>query len=176
MHGPVTRTLRLPLIVLSLVTVAWAGHLAFVSASMPERVATHFGLGGIPNGWMSRSGFVEFSVIIVLVVSLVLIGAAWLVRKLPVSLVNMPNRDYWLAPERREEASRRMLRYMLWLLSGMVAFFAAINQLLFQANSMSAPRLDESHLVAVVAVFLLGMLVSIVRLFSLFALPRQSGR
>ena len=53
----------------------------------------------------------------------------------PVSFINLPHRDYWLAPERRRATSAVMLRFGLWLACLMVLFFTALYGLVVQANS-----------------------------------------
>jgi len=57
--------LRTPLLTLG---ALWVGLAAFVWSTadqQPERVGIHFGLGGNPNAWMSRSshaGFMGFAI------------------------------------------------------------------------------------------------------------------
>lgn len=78
------------------------GFMVFgIESALPERVATHFGADGAPNGWMSREGFATSMLAMVLVPVAFLQGIGLLIGRLPTSLFNLPNRDYWLADERR---------------------------------------------------------------------------
>jgi hypothetical protein len=45
-----------------LVGITYAIRLRLSSDSLPSRIATHFDLHGAPNGWMSKSGFMTFSI------------------------------------------------------------------------------------------------------------------
>ena len=97
------RALRTPAVLLILLI---SGFLLFVNqtASMlPERLATHFGAGGQPNGWMSRSGYTTFISLFGVALPLFVIVICFLCRFLPAWTVNIPNREYWLSPERHSQ-------------------------------------------------------------------------
>ncbi len=66
----------------------------------------------------------------------------WLARNVP-QLVNMPNRDYWLADSRREATLTRMRGSMAWMELLMLALLAGIHaQVLLQFRSIElAPAL-----------------------------------
>lgn len=90
----------------------WLLQLVFIAMAapwLPEQV-------GDPGKTMSRSGFVA----LMLAMSVYLPwqcteGVVWLVRRLPPALINLPNKDYWLAPERREATLRLLGDHMRWL-------------------------------------------------------------
>src|SRR2546427_7634657 len=42
-------------------------------------------------------------------------GLGYVVRFLPVNSINIPNRNYWLAPERRVVTFDFLFRHLLWL-------------------------------------------------------------
>lgn len=132
-------------------------------------MASHFGAGGAPNGWMSRSSFAWFSILPVSVVLFVTFIVPLLVAKLPPSLINLPNKDYWLAPERKDEAMRRFGVRMEWLGVLLLAFLAIVYELVFQANLTRTGLANGPFIVALVAYLLLNVLwiVSLIRAFSL---------
>jgi uncharacterized membrane protein len=53
------RNLLLP-IVLALCLLVFLIAVATSYPALPERVASHFGIDGQPNGWMSRDGEIDF--------------------------------------------------------------------------------------------------------------------
>lgn len=161
-----------PVALVDLLALA-AGQLAYVVPELSERIATHFCAGGNPNGWMTRTGFVFFEVALVGFMVAVMIGAALLARVLPGRFINIPNRDYWLAPERRHEAASRLLGHMLWLACWAVALFVAVNHLVFAANRVEGcPRLSEKAFIVLLAAALVGLVVWIARMFVLFRRTR----
>src|SRR2546423_1804970 len=109
------RALRAPVVVLLLFVAAAAIDYALYLRLMPDRVATHFSGAGLPNGWMSRRQLALFDVGLLGFLLLLLIGLGLLGRFLPPTLINVPHRDYWFAPERRRESADRLFRHVLWL-------------------------------------------------------------
>src|SRR4051812_2843603 len=97
-----SRTPRtLPLSLCWLMFVASAGRLAFVFDALPVRLASHFDISGQPNGYQARGGFALTSISLQLFLIALFTSLPWLLQRLPNQLINMPNRDYWLAPQRR---------------------------------------------------------------------------
>jgi uncharacterized membrane protein len=129
--------------------IAIFGYAAFLVgmaatyARLPERVASHFGANGVANGWMSREGYVWFMVGVVTFVSLTMLAAFGSVRFLPSGIVNIPRRDYWLAPEHRDETARTLLHYGLLLVGLNSLFFLALHLLVAAANEAQPPKLSN---------------------------------
>src|SRR5580692_11121933 len=72
-------------------------------ALLPERLASHFGASGLPNGWMTKPQFFIAYALVFLPALFVefLVGRS--VAKKPADKLRLPNKEYWLAPERRAE-------------------------------------------------------------------------
>ena len=167
---------RAPLATLAALLVVWWLHMRHFLQRLPDRIATHFGTAGVPNGWMSREALGTFDLVFLAFVLTVVIGSAYLIRFLPVSLINVPHRDYWFAPERRRQSHARMFVHTLWLACLMVAFLIAVNQLIFVANLRPGPPHLRSRDFFVVPVgFLLAVIAWAVRLFRLFPRPPASA-
>jgi len=102
---------------------------------LPDAMASHFGPSGRPNAFMSKEGFF-------LVMALIgggsvasLFAAPTLIRHLPSSLINLPNREYWLAnDERREVAIDRVAGLVGWVGAATAALLAVTIELAMQAN------------------------------------------
>jgi uncharacterized membrane protein len=134
--------------------------MAFVwstSSELPPVVASHFGASGSADGFTPRSSYVG--------IMLVLLGAvALLIGFLPFVLtrqggagLNLPNRQYWLAPERREETFRFLRLHGLVFASLFVAFFAYVHWLVVQANQLTPPLLSTSAIITALVVFFTGV-------------------
>lgn len=106
-----------PLGILALILIllyqCFLGCWVWSGSQLPERVATHFNGSGEPNGWMSRSAHQEFMLIFGLAFPMVIVLLCYASRFLPRGLVNIPHREYWLAPERRAETSNYLLGHSL---------------------------------------------------------------
>lgn len=121
---------------------------------LPARVAVHFGPGGAPDGWASSltSTSIMLGVQSLLFLGLYLVPR-WLAR-VPSRWVNLPHRDYWLAPERRAQALSRLSDH-LWRYGTALFLFQLVAGLLtLQANLSDPVRLNEPLFLAALFVFL----------------------
>ncbi|EEF58812.1 DUF1648 domain-containing protein [Pedosphaera parvula] len=149
---------RVPAILLLLAYVSFLICLFATESKLPLQVATHFNGGGRPDGWMTRLMFLKFMGIFGFMFPLLIVGINFLIRFLPQSSFNMPNRGYWMAPERRPQTFRFFLDHSLWLALFAAMFVAFIYLLVLQANLSMPPKLSLLPLLLSMAAFLLGLL------------------
>ena len=133
-----------------------------VSGQLPERVASHFGAGGAADGWMTRGGYLRTFAWIVAGTSALFAACAWFTPRIPSGGVNLPERDYWLAPERRGQTNRRIQDYLLGMAAATNVLYLAMLQLTVVANAMAEPRLGPAFWVTM-AVYMGFVLVWTVR-------------
>jgi len=124
------------------------------AAVLPALVATHFGAGGAPNGWQSRSAFLTTEVVLLAVSLLVAFGVPRLIGSLPPSMINVPNKEFWLAPERRDQTVGFFKVQFAWFGCAFMAFLLVVNELVFAANQTSPRHLNGSHFTAALVAFL----------------------
>jgi uncharacterized membrane protein len=74
----------------------------------PAQMAAHFNIEGNPDRFVSRAEFFWFEIQTMLIVLGVSVVPQLLFLVLPASLINLPNREYWLAEEHREETLNRL--------------------------------------------------------------------
>ena len=151
--------------------VALAAAVAFIwltSRGLPPVVASHFGASGAADGFMPRGGYAWFMTALAAVVPSLLVFLPERALRHPKARINLPHRDYWLAPERREAtidhlcANARRMGY--WL----IAFLVYVHWLVVEANRTTPPTLDSTWFIAGLVGFALGMLMSIVGIFRRF--------
>lgn len=90
-------------------------HLAAYYPSLPDRVPSHFDAHGVADGWMSKDAFVLTMTAVYALTGGFFVILAQALPSIPTSMINVPNREYWLAPERRAkslgELARRLTRF-----------------------------------------------------------------
>ena len=123
------------LAVLSVVQAAW------LQFHLPALVATHFNAAGQVDGWMSRAYFLRYELSFTVGTFAVFVALAFLAAVLPAGLVNLPHKDYWLAPERSADTRRRLAGMILASGCGAEAFFIFLHQQLYLANQRADHRL-----------------------------------
>jgi len=160
------RRLFLPLFI-ALAATALA-FIALSAGALPERVASHFGPGGVANGWMTRGGYLA---IVALGAALLPLLAVVLISALPRAfprLANIPNRDYWFAPE-RQEATLATLDGFGWAFALLLTlFFAGMHWTILDANASVPPRLAEAPVHGLVIGFAILLAAWIVTLLVRF--------
>jgi uncharacterized membrane protein len=109
-------------------------HMAYYYPLLPDKMASHFGPSGKADGWMSKVSFMIFYLVLVTVFSLMWAGMGWLLQKTPNDMINLPNKEYWLAPERREQTIARMSRQLATFGIATIAFLIATMHTTFLAN------------------------------------------
>ncbi|MCE0523280.1 MAG: DUF1648 domain-containing protein [Methylacidiphilales bacterium] len=124
----------IPLTALAICYVLFFGYVFSSYGDMPAKVASHFDIEGRPNGWMSREVCVGFTLGLGILVPVFVVGMMAGAGRIPVSFINLPHRDYWLAPERRQAALAVLRIYSLWLACMTVLFATGLHWLIVQAN------------------------------------------
>jgi len=109
-------------------------QLLYNYTSLPDQMATHFDAGGVANGFMPLQKFALFHMGFVMVLSGLFYLTGWMVSKVPPSLVNIPNKKYWLAPERVKTTMQRLRNdvALMGLFAGLFAM--AIDNLVMDTN------------------------------------------
>jgi uncharacterized membrane protein len=123
---------------------------------LPLRVASHFDFQGNANGWMDRTLFLVMMVLVGLLMPGMALLLTVLLRWVPDSQINLPNREYWLSPERRAETIAEIPRRFLWLSCWTLVFLLGIHVFVVDANQQ-----DPMHLSSAIWIWLAIYLVSI---------------
>jgi hypothetical protein len=130
------KALLAPLVALALLGIVVAVDWAYYAPRLPPRVAAHIGPSGQADQWADRDEFLSGSLGGLMTIPLIILAIGLLtflaVRFLPVMLVNLPRKDYWLAtPRRRTEAAVVCLAFLLWFLFalGAMVYFGGLHAL-----------------------------------------------
>ena len=119
-------------------------HLAVYYPMLPERVASHFGADGKADGWMTKSQFAIFYVGMTSFMTLLFLGIGKLIEVTPDELINLPNKEYWLAPARRAATLAAFSEEMAWFGVAIVGFLISVMHLSFQATLSGTNRLENT--------------------------------
>ena len=156
--------------VLLLVLVVAGGFVWLTSGDLPPVVASHFGPGGNANGLMGRGTYTAFMLAVVVAAPALVGFSGQLVRVLPLQLVNLPNKQYWLAPQRRAATLESLSSMSVPFALVLVVFLCFVHWLVVQANAVQPARLQEGPLFVGLAVF------GVATVLWLFTLFRRFGR
>lgn len=152
-----------------------AGLLQFVKyfPLLPDRMASHFAASGAANGWMTKSQFLLTYAIILLPALFV---EFWLHRRIaatPEKRLNLPNKQYWLAPERRAETFAYFEKFFAWYGCAFLLLEISAMGLAMRANFQSPPRMPAVPIVSAIAAFLVFNVVWIVGMLRRFSRTKK---
>jgi serine/threonine-protein kinase len=137
---------RLPLTIFALLLVGFFGYLALSAGQLPLSVATHFDAEGNPNQWMSRGTHLKSLAFFGFLVPVGELGLFYSMRFFSAKRVNIPNRDFWLAPERREATMLYVFNHGIWLASITVVFMGLLQWSMYdQCQCHTASPLGTLH-------------------------------
>ena len=101
---------------------------------LPPQIATHFDSQGRADGFGGRWSFAALFGGLILGATILYWGLPALLRNLPISLINLPNREYWLAPERKDQTIESMSVFLYELGFFTNLLIGAIAAVLYHAN------------------------------------------
>ncbi len=165
------RTMRIPLIVF---VALWLGFIAWVnwtSGALPQTVPSHFNAAGVPDGWMNKSAYLVFIQVLGLCLPLAIPVVGGLCTLLPDWMINLPHKDYWLAPERRTETRFYIIRQSLWVSCLILLLIAGAHQLTVTASHTQPAHLPMQFFWPLLAGFVVAILVWLVVFLRHFSRP-----
>ena len=151
--------LVVPIAVLALSYALFFGCVAATYGDLPPEIASHFDFHGNPDGWMNRGVGIGVMIAVAIIVPAIVIGSMAGAGHIPVSFINLPHRDYWLAPERRQSALAALLRYSIWFAALNVLLLTGLHWLTVEANLHGGSHLNMSNLAILLALYLVGTAV-----------------
>ncbi|MFM7071882.1 MAG: hypothetical protein ACKO38_08845, partial [Planctomycetota bacterium] len=91
-----------------------------------------------------------------------------------VALINIPHRDYWLAPERRRESLAFLNRELAGIALAVAWFMAAVSHLSFEANIAGGP-LSTGAMLGLLGVYMTVVLGIVGRILWRFRAPQRNA-
>ena len=140
----IVQSLRRAMILVAVFSVI---QVALQAPYLPTRIAVRFNAAGLPVGFSSAQTFATINLVIIAIILmafLILPGAMARRRQLRWRL---PNREYWLASERREKTIDYLQRQFLWYGIVTLLLLMAVFQLVVDANRHTPALLDSTRLV-----------------------------
>jgi hypothetical protein len=116
-------------------------HVALVwhhGTTLPARVATHFNLQGLANGWQTRGDFLLWASLGPIAMGLFVVVVIGLCLKFPRAW-NLPHKAYWTAPEQLPQARAFLLAWAFWLAALLLLSTGLLLQGVLQVNLGAVP-------------------------------------
>lgn len=127
--------------------------------SLPSVVASHFIAGGAANGFMPRAIYLRFIIAFLVGLPLLIALLTGITSLLPARFINLPHREYWLAPERYADTLAYLRRHGVHFGVMLAIFFCFVHWLVVQANAHHPPLFPEPLFFIGMAAFLVGLVI-----------------
>lgn len=109
------------------------GQALYYYPLLPDTVAAHFGPSGKADGWMTKDVSIAVDVGLFVFMT-VLFSSISIFIKNAKSGINVPNKEYWLAPERREETVQYMVSTLNTIGIVVLCFLLMMFEITYRAN------------------------------------------
>jgi serine/threonine-protein kinase len=150
--------------------------IVFISSTvseLPLTVASHFDGAGRANAFMSRSGYARFMLCFAVGVPCIVVGVLTAVYSRATDF-KLPNRDYWLAPERIDRTRTFLTAHGVWFGSLLVVLSCFVHWLEIAANREQPPHLSNALFAGVMVAFLVATAAWVVALLFAFRRPSRA--
>ena len=162
-------------VILILLLFAVIIQCSYYYVKLPDTLASHFGKGGNPDSWSSKTEY--FAVILVAYgfgIGSVVFGFFILpscIKYFPDSMISLPNKDYWLAPERREKTFRDLRPMIDWMGIMTIAFIVGVMQIVFRSSLPDVQHFSIEIFLVLVGLYAAYSIVWGIRLYRRFSKP-----
>jgi hypothetical protein len=108
---------------------------------------------------MRASDYVTFIISFGLGLPLFIVCVFYVHRWLPRSLINLPRKNFWLAPERLPDTHRYLARRGLWLGCIVLLLMLGLHFTVVRANQLTPPHLAPKCALLLLILFLAALVV-----------------
>jgi uncharacterized membrane protein len=164
---------RLPKLIFAVLAVGAAIYFSTYYAQMPDVVASHFNGRGVPNRWQTKSAFFGLFTGMSVLAAVLGFGIPRIIASVPPRLINLPNKQYWLAPEHQAETMAFLKAYFAWFGCAFFLIMILTFDYAIQSNLHPEHRPDVSRMWYILAGFLVFMVVWLGRMFVRFGRQPQ---
>jgi uncharacterized membrane protein len=124
-------------LILIFLFVIFLGLMLYSYFTLPVKVAIHFSGDGTPNGWMDKIYYVLSFGLLGILLPLFVIWIFHITPNLPKGLINLPNKEYWLAPEQFQQTKSDINVYGIWFANILLFILLSGGCIILDANMHS---------------------------------------
>jgi hypothetical protein len=157
--------------------LAALGAIVFItrtSTALPMIVAAHFDAAGYPTAFMLRPRYEHFMLLLGIGVPVALVALLTFVYSRATDM-KLPNRDYWLAPERIGRTRDLLVAHGIWFGTLLISMVCYVHWLLLVAHRQQSVHLANDGVYGGLLFFFLITTAWILAMLRSFRRPRDQG-
>ena len=141
------------------------------TGELPGFVASHFDAGGYATHFVRRADYLHYILGLGICAPLALVALLTTVYSRAADM-KLPNRDYWLAPERIGQTRGFLVAHGIWFGSLLISMVCYVHWLELKANRSRPPHLPDDLVYAGLILFFLITVGWFAALLLAFRRPR----
>jgi uncharacterized membrane protein len=174
--GTIVQNSGLPKLIYGLLAAVGLLYFSFLYPQLPDPMASHFNASGAVTAWMPKSAFFILIPVIALAASVPVFLVPRSMANLPNDKINLANKEYWLAPERRAETIQYLGIQMGWLGCALLTLLLCGLYNAVAANLRPDHNFDSGSFYIALGAFFAFIIFWLVRLLLHFArVPENSS-
>jgi len=162
---------KIPWIAFALALLFAIFYISSTVSSLPPMVASHFDGAGFATAHFTRAFYTKFVFGMGVGFPVAMVALLNLIYS-KASDMKMPNRDYWLAPERIAQTRALLVAHAVWFGCLVVAMVCYMHWLVLAAHRSVPPHLSNQMVMGGLLAFMAIALGWVVTLLRAFRLPR----
>ncbi len=131
----------------------------FYYLHLPEIIVSRYHINDTVDGWISRKSFLVVQMLTIVFLSGTLFALSYFIPKFPNSIINLPNKDFWLSAERRGKTIGVLQRFSFWLGSLTLSCISLIMQEVYLANLSDNNRISNVWIYLIVFLVIITLIV-----------------
>ncbi len=135
---------------------------------MPDPMASHFAGSGEADNFATKTGFFLLHAGIMLFTVGIFLLMPWMFQKFRVKRMNLPNREYWLTPERIALVYRYFRESFAWFGVVQLIFLIGVIQLVFEANLNPPPILNNQIFLILIIGYFVFVIIWLIAFYRKF--------
>jgi hypothetical protein len=163
---------RIPWIAFALALLFGILYFTDTVSSLPPMVASHFDGAGFPTARMTRAFYTKFVFGMGVGFPIAMVALLSVVYSQAKDM-KLPNRDYWLAPERIAQTRALLVAHGVWFGCLMVAMVCYVHWLVLVAHRSVPPHLSNQLVMGGLLVFMGVATGWVIGLLRAFRIPRS---
>ncbi|HTZ17789.1 MAG TPA: DUF1648 domain-containing protein [Dissulfurispiraceae bacterium] len=149
---------------MALLVFASVVQILYYYPQLPDVVASHFNASGMANGWQPKGAFFGIYGGVIALLVLVFSVPVFFMDRIPDSLINLPNKAYWLSPERRADTFVFINNQMLMFGNATLLFILVVFHLVIKENLAPRNLFSPSIMMPLLGIYILLSIIWTVRL------------
>jgi uncharacterized membrane protein len=145
-------------------------YVTATAPQLPPTVASHFNAAGRANAFMSRGGYTRFILCFAVGFPILIVAILTAVYSRATEM-KLPNREYWLAPQRIGQTRAFLVAHGVWFGSLLVILGCFVHWQELTANRLEPPHLSSATFAAGLIAFLIATTAWVAVLMLAFRRP-----